>query len=259
MSPPSRLKGESLSAQREGRPIVPPSRLKGESLSAQRGGLPILPPGRLKGESLSAQREGRAVGRLPLLAGLVAALLFAAPVAAQFKWTDADGRVVYGDSPPRDARNIERLGLRGPAARDPLLDLPFELRRTVESFPVVLYSARDCTPCAAARRLLLGRGVPFTERLIASPEDFEQFKRLGFGTEVPVITVGRRTQRAFEPNELNALLDEAGYPRESRLPRNWQPAEARPLVEPAPAAAAATTDDAEAPAPRRPRRTPAPQ
>jgi hypothetical protein len=44
MSPPSRLKGESPSAQRDGRPIHPPSRLKGKSPSAQReGGLVTLP------------------------------------------------------------------------------------------------------------------------------------------------------------------------------------------------------------------------
>jgi hypothetical protein len=41
MSPPSRLKGESLSAQRAGSPDNPPSRLKGESLSAQRAGSPV--------------------------------------------------------------------------------------------------------------------------------------------------------------------------------------------------------------------------
>jgi hypothetical protein len=39
MSPPGRPKGESLSAQREGRLILPPGRPKGESLSAQREGV----------------------------------------------------------------------------------------------------------------------------------------------------------------------------------------------------------------------------
>ena len=46
MSPPGRPKGECLSAQREGRPILPPGRPKGECLSVQREGRPILPPGR---------------------------------------------------------------------------------------------------------------------------------------------------------------------------------------------------------------------
>jgi hypothetical protein len=39
MSPPGRPKGESLSAQREDRPISPQGRPKGESLSAQLGGV----------------------------------------------------------------------------------------------------------------------------------------------------------------------------------------------------------------------------
>jgi hypothetical protein len=46
MSPPGRPKGESLSAQREGRPTCPPGRPEGEFLSAQREGHPIFPPGR---------------------------------------------------------------------------------------------------------------------------------------------------------------------------------------------------------------------
>ncbi len=41
MSPPGRPKGESQSAQREGRPVSPPGRSKGESQSAQREGRPV--------------------------------------------------------------------------------------------------------------------------------------------------------------------------------------------------------------------------
>jgi uncharacterized protein (TIGR00730 family) len=59
MSPPGRPKGESASAQREGKPDRPPGRPKGESASAQREGKPDRPPGRPKGESASAQREGK--------------------------------------------------------------------------------------------------------------------------------------------------------------------------------------------------------
>ncbi|MCS7100452.1 MAG: DUF4124 domain-containing protein, partial [Burkholderiaceae bacterium] len=58
---------------------------------------------------------------------------------AQYKWTDADGRTVYGDNPPRDARNIQRIDARGASGEsDALAALPFELRRTVREFPVTL-------------------------------------------------------------------------------------------------------------------------
>jgi hypothetical protein len=41
MSPPGRPKGESLSAQREGKSSLPPGRPKGESLRAQREAGPL--------------------------------------------------------------------------------------------------------------------------------------------------------------------------------------------------------------------------
>jgi hypothetical protein len=61
MSPPSRPKGEFLSAQREGRPMHPPGRPKGEFLSAQREGRPMHPPGGPKGESPSATGRVKAL------------------------------------------------------------------------------------------------------------------------------------------------------------------------------------------------------
>jgi hypothetical protein len=48
MSPPGRPKGESLSAEHEGRPVIPPGRPKGESLSAEHEGRPVIPPGRFQ-------------------------------------------------------------------------------------------------------------------------------------------------------------------------------------------------------------------
>ena len=51
MSPPGRPKGEFLSAQREGRPMLSPGRLKGEFLSAQREGHPMFPPGPPRADS----------------------------------------------------------------------------------------------------------------------------------------------------------------------------------------------------------------
>ncbi len=40
------------------------------------------------------------------LATLLAAAL---PAVAQYRWTDPDGRVNYGDAPPADAKNLSRI------------------------------------------------------------------------------------------------------------------------------------------------------
>jgi glutaredoxin len=179
----------------------------------------------------------------------IAALLLAQAMAAaaQYKWTDANGRVNYGDNPPRNAQNIERIDRRPAAADDPLQGLPFELRRAASTYPVTLYTGKDCSPCDAARNLLLARGVPYSERTVTSREDIDQFQRLGYGSAVPVVVIGTLTQRQFQPDEWHKLLDAAGYPRTSQLPPGWKLPPPEPLVAPPPPQPAAEAEAAEAP------------
>jgi glutaredoxin len=167
-------------------------------------------------------------GRAAALAALLA--LAAAGVQAQYKWTDATGRTVYGDNPPRDARNIQRIDARGASGdADAMAALPFEVRRAAQQFPVVLYTTADCAPCDAGRQLLRARGVPYGERIVLSKEDSEQLTKLGYGDRLPVLTVGRQVQKEFETTAWHGALDAAGYPRAAQLPRGWTPV-ATPLV-----------------------------
>jgi len=177
--------------------------------------------------------------------GAVALALVAACVLgsanAQYKWTDANGRTVYGDSPPRDARNVQRVDARGASGdADTLAALPYELRRATQQFPVVLYTTPNCVPCDSARELLRARGVPYGERTVSSKEDSDQLEKLGLGNRLPVLTVGRQAQKEFETGAWHAALDAAGYPRAAQLPRSWQvttvPLPPRPVeAPPAPA------------------------
>lgn len=185
-----------------------------------------------------------------LAAALTAA--FCLPVAAQYRWTDANGRVHYGDMPPADAKDVRSLSMRpAPAPADASTTLPFELRRAVERAPVVLYTAPDCQPCVPAATLLRDRGVPFTERTVITNEDLQEFRRITGGLRLPHVTVGTLSQNGFSPETWNSLLDAAGYPKGSMLPRSYQWAAPQPLVpakaEPK-AADAATSAAAAAPA-----------
>lgn len=158
------------------------------------------------------------------------ALFFAAVAQAQFKWTDADGKVHYGDNPPRDARNITRVGSAAADPADPFAGFPFELRRAVQNYPVTLYTSSNCPPCEAGRSLLQARGVPFAEKTITSQQEIEELQRLGLGNRVPVLVAGRQNIKEFETSAWHNLLDTAGYPRTSRLPRTWTPPAAQPLI-----------------------------
>lgn len=172
-----------------------------------------------------------------LFATFALAAALAGPATAQYRWVDADGKIHYGDAPPRDAKDVRALNMRATPAsairEDSARNLPFELRRAVERAPVVLYSAPECQPCVQAIGLLRERGVPFAERTVSSPDDLQEFRRLSGGLRLPYITVGGQSQGGFNPDIWSSLLDAAGYPKGSVLPRNYQWAAPQPLVPPA--------------------------
>lgn len=202
---------------------------------------------------------------------LLLAALCAAPALAQYRWTKPDGSTQYGDAPPRDARNVQPLAPGGavpptpspepiypgepvaapaapatpaatrrptPAPGSPVSTLPFELRRAAERYPVTLYvDARCGEPCTEARTYLRGRGVPFQEVMIETREDIEAFRQRTGSTVVPTLVVGSLTQSGFEAGAWTGVLDAAGYPARSQLPRNYVAPDVQPLGA-APAAAA---------------------
>jgi glutaredoxin len=184
-------------------------------------------------------------------------LLACVPALAQYKVVAPDGSVTYTDRQPvaPNAR-ITALGREAQAQQAALAAAPrpataaaaatvdpawpIELRQVATRYPVVLFTATDCAPCDSGRLLLQQRGVPFTERRIVTEEDAAALERAVGGRMLPALTVGAQAMRGLTQAEWTGYLDAAGYPKESRLPRNWQPPAATPLTErAAPAVAAA--------------------
>jgi len=167
---------------------------------------------------------------LPLLAGLLIAL----PALAQYKVVGPDGRITYTDRPVAPEAGGQVQALRrdagAAAAANAGAGLPAELRPLVARFPVTLYTSGDCPPCDSGRKLLQQRGVPYTERVAASDDDVAALQRLTGGRTVPALTVGAQALRGFLEADWLATLDLAGYPKESRLPRGWQPPVPAPMV-----------------------------
>ncbi len=176
--------------------------------------------------------------RVALLAMVATAL--SGPVLAQYKVVDADGRVTYTDRPPADTRlRVTPLGQTAGAAAQPADNLPAELRQLTQRYPVTLYTSGDCPACDTGRQWLAQRGVPYRERLIGSEQDAQALDRLIGARTVPALTIGAQPVRGFSEADWTAYLDAAGYPRDSKLPRGWQPPPALSLVEPPPRPAVA--------------------
>ena len=182
-------------------------------------------------------------GALPLLA-----LLTPTPAPAQYKVVGSDGRVTYTDRVPSAAEGqVSALGARS-AAPAPAVVLPFELRQVAARYPVTLYATTGtCEPCDAGRALLRQRGIPYAEKQVLSAEDSEALERLSGGRDAPTLTIGTQVVRGLSADLWNSYLDAAGYPRESRLPANYQAPAATPVVERREAAATVPAAAARAP------------
>lgn len=131
-----------------------------------------------------------------------------------FRWVDKAGKVNYGDIPPADATDVERIKLSSQPAQNE--DMPYETRMAQQNFPVSLYVGKGCAePCDQARALLNKRGVPYSEKLLQFKEDVEAFKKLSGFDGVPSLSVGKTFLRGFLDEQWHSELDIAGYPKTS--------------------------------------------
>lgn len=151
---------------------------------------------------------------------------------AQYKVVGPDGKVTYTDTPPplNSGARISRLG-ENPGVISQA-SLPYELRQVAQKYPVTLYTLKSCDPCETARTYLRNRGVPFIEKLVITGEDGEAMQRITGGRDAPTISIGAQMLRGFSLDNWASYLDTAGYPRESKLPPNYQFPSATPLTEP---------------------------
>lgn len=149
---------------------------------------------------------------------LICLLMTAAGVHAEtYRWVDAAGRTVISDTPPNGP--VKGLVASTAKAPQPGDGLSYAARRAAEAFPVTLYTAPDCgNDCSQARELLAGRGVPFTEKTLRSPEEAAELKQLVGDAFVPSLKVGNQRFRGFESGAYDNLLDLAGYPKKGGRP-----------------------------------------
>ncbi|MFM9970218.1 MAG: glutaredoxin family protein [Burkholderiales bacterium] len=165
-----------------------------------------------------------------------------------YRWVDKNGKINYTqEPPPKDAaKSVQQRRLTpsgGPADSNP--QMPFAVRQAVDNFPVTLYTSTQCPRgCNEARALLNKRGVPFREVSVADEAGIESLKKMTGDTRVPVLLVGRQSEKGYEETAYNNILDSAGYPRTSSFTGNPP---ALPAVKPA--AKPAAKPPAEAPAP----------
>ena len=166
-----------------------------------------------------------------LLIGVLLCQGSAQAQAQVFKWVGPDGKVSYGDRPPAN-QHAEKKSLTANVFHNP--SLPFAVAEAVRLHPVTLFAAGDCAPCDAGRRYLETRGIPFTEKSVATNADIALLG--GARAELPQLTIGRDKLTGFDAGAWDTRLSAAGYPASSKLNRNHR--------NPAPSALAPTPAEA---------------
>ena len=157
-------------------------------------------------------------------------MLLAGQAHAQtvYRVQGADGRVTFSDKPPVAAASA--AGVVAKTGASPEASLPYELRQVANKYPVTLFTANGCVPCASGRALLMARGVPFVEKTVTTPEDADSLKRLSGETSLPFMTLGGQQIKGFSDAEWTQYLNAAGYPATSALPASYRRAAPSPLV-----------------------------
>lgn len=145
---------------------------------------------------------------------LLAACAGLVQAQSAYRWVDRDGKVHYGDRPPPPAavRELEEKRIAAPAADT---TGSYTLRTAQQNYPVTLYVDASCgAACQEGRAYLKKRGIPFSEKSLASDEEIAALQRLLQGAElvVPVLQVGEKTSKGFLETGWSVLLDAAGYP-----------------------------------------------
>lgn len=174
-----------------------------------------------------------------LLAG--GALFTIASQAQQvFRIVGPDGKVTFSDKPPVVSTGRVSAADAGAVGTAGATGLPFELRQVAGKYPVTLYTGDNCAPCGAARAMLTSRGVPFSEKIVKTPEDIQALQRLSNDSILPFGTIGSQQLKGFSDSEWTQFLTAAGYPATSVLPASYRAPAPTPMVAVAPPAAAGT-------------------
>lgn len=188
-----------------------------------------------------------------LLTGLCSVILLGSgQLQAQtvYRIVGQDGQVTFSDMPGgASASKVSPVvNTVAPAAAPVGAALPFELRQVVGKYPVTLYTGNNCAPCDSGRKLLLSRGVPFSEKTINSAQDAEALQRLSGSNSLPFMTIGAQQVAGFSSSEWSDYLTAAGYPERSKLPPSYRGPQAAQLAPPEKPVTAASAPAPAAPA-----------
>lgn len=146
--------------------------------------------------------------RLLFVAALSLTVFAGSAGAAIYRWIDAQGRIVYSDSPPKQGHSkTVKLETDVIAPSAP----PEPKAAAVQGEKVKLYTTAWCGYCKKARAYLKARSIPFEDIDVETTDRGRREFRDINGNGVPVIFVGDRRMDGYDQGGLQNMLRAAGW------------------------------------------------
>ncbi len=155
------------------------------------------------------------VGKIVFGAVVATVVTIATTASAQtvYRWTDANGRVIYSDQPPPPgAKEASERNVRGNSIQNNEASLASGDAQ--KKNPVTLFVSECGESCDAAKGFLNKRGIPHTViDPTRSAELNKKFRDETGGNVIPVIKIGERKLSGWNEANWSGALDSAGYPK----------------------------------------------
>lgn len=151
-----------------------------------------------------------------LLAFLAASGMAVAQTTTLYKATGPDGRTIYSDQPPSNAKEVKTLTFQnGPASPLSAETLAYieQLKKSAEARATMpppretaLYTAAWCGYCKKAKAYLGAKQIAFREYDIDTKDGLLAFARAGGKGGVPLLTVGGKSVSGFSVASYDAIF-----------------------------------------------------
>ncbi len=128
--------------------------------------------------------------------------------AQLYKWIDAQGKIHYGDSPPKNAdlKSITGdINSFNSVSVEPFEFDPQLIPASTDANSVVMYSTSWCGYCRSAAKYFRQRNISFTEYDIEKSEKGARDYRRLKGRGVPIILVGKKRMNGFDKSRFDKI------------------------------------------------------
>mgnify|MGYP005819500021 CR=1 FL=1 len=139
-----------------------------------------------------------------------------------YKWTDANGKVHFGDKPPasQQSEEIDQAALMRKVnsyTHVTIEIVPFDFGLKTKSNRVTMYSTQWCPYCAKARKYFAEHNIAYIEKDIdQSSKAKKEYIKFG-GTGIPVIFAGNLRMNGFSAKSFAKLYKKAKQQAKTNL------------------------------------------